>query len=72
MNLSEATVNETYFVESLNLPLKIERRLQALGVISGTPLRILNTKKHGAVIVYVRGSRFALGYNIAENINIRK
>ncbi len=72
MNLSEGTIENTYIVEKLNLPVNLERRLEALGVISGTPLKILNSKKQGAVIIYVRGSRFAVGYNIAKNIKIRK
>lgn len=72
MNLSEGTTGNTYIVENLNLPVNLERRLEALGVISGTPLKILNSKKQGAVIIYVRGSRFAVGYNIAKNIKIRK
>lgn len=72
MNLSEGTIENTYIVEKLNLPVNLERRLEALGLISGTPLKILNSKKQGAVIIYVRGSRFAVGYNIAKNIKIRK
>jgi len=72
MNLTEGKIDNTYIVEGLNLPLNLERRLEALGIITGTAVNILNMKKYGAVIIYVRGCRFAVGRSIAENIKIRK
>ena len=48
----------------------ITRRLQALGLNDGTIVNILNRKKHGALIVQVRGTRLALGKHISSSIEI--
>lgn len=70
MVLQEGLVDHFYVVGEVRLPLEMERRLAALGIISGTKLRVLNRKSHGAMIVFVRGTRFAVGRDIAENIEI--
>ena len=71
MNLSHGQIHTTYQVMDVsNLALPIERRLEALGLTEGTNITILNKKKKGAVIVKVRGTRFAVGEHIAEGIRI--
>lgn len=70
MTLTEGIINQTYRVTETTEPLETERRLEALGLIRGTRITILNKKKKGAVIVNIRGSRFALGYAIAKGISV--
>ena len=71
MKLNDGEINGTYRVISIeNLELPVERRLEAIGLTGGTTITILNKKKKGAVIVTVRGTRFAVGYHIAQGIEI--
>lgn len=71
MKLTEGAVNVTYRVVAIeNLELPVERRLEAIGLTAGTNIAILNKKRKGAMIVKVRGTRFAVGQNIAQGIEI--
>ena len=71
LNLSDGVICTTYRVVAIeNLDLTVERRLEAIGLTTGTNITILNKKKKGAVIVKVRGTRFAVGYHIAQCIMI--
>ena len=71
MKLNDGAVNSTYRVVAIEgLELPVERRLEAIGLTSGTNVTILNKKKKGAVIVNVRGTRFAVGFHIAQGIEI--
>jgi Fe2+ transport system protein A len=72
MVLQEGKVNHSYVVECIDLPLQLERRLEALGIIAGTAVRVLNRKEHGALVIFVRGTRFAIGRGIAENIQVKE
>ena len=67
--LFDGIKNNFYSVHSMNLPLKTAKRLEALGMTSGTQIAVLNKKK-SAMVVAVRGTRFALGQAIAKNIEI--
>lgn len=71
MTLDNGRINAVYIIESLNLPLNIEKRLEALGMTSGTQILVLNNKSHGTLIVKVRGTRFAIGRGISRNIKVR-
>lgn len=73
MNLNDSCVHKIYrVVEVSGLELPVERRLEALGLTEGTSVTILNKKNRGAVIVKVRGTRFAVGQNIAAGIRIEE
>ena len=72
MFLNDAQTGKTYRVEDFHLPLLLERRLEALGMTRATPVRVINRKGKGILIVKVRGSRFALGENITRNIAARE
>lgn len=69
--LSQGKIGADYQVLSFHLPLKIEKRLEALGMTQGTGITVLNSKHHGILIVKIRGTRFALGKNITKNIQVR-
>lgn len=70
MNLQQGLIDTTYIIQGLDLPLKLGRRLEALGMTDGTRVTILNKKRAGAVIIKVRGTRFAVGKAIAQNIRV--
>lgn len=68
MTLSQGIPGTIYNVLEVHEEASIERRLAALGLISGTKITLLNKKKRGAVIFSVRGTRFAIGQSIADGI----
>lgn len=70
MYLKDVETGGTCVVESMDLPFELERRLEALGMTSGTPVSVLNRKGKGIMIVKLRGTRFALGYNITRSIKV--
>lgn len=70
MTLCEAQLGQDCRVEAIELKHDTSRRLEMLGLTRGTTIRLLNAKKNGAVIIRVRGTRFALGREIAEGIEV--
>ncbi|MBC5688608.1 ferrous iron transport protein A [Mediterraneibacter sp. NSJ-55] len=70
MRLKEGKDNCTYIVESIDMELNLERRLEALGLTPGSRITILNNDKKGAITVRFRGTRFALGKRIADHIMV--
>ena len=69
MKLFDGIEKRVYAVKNINLPANINKRLEALGMVSGTRINILNKRKT-AVVVIIRGTRLALGKAIAQNIEI--
>lgn len=72
MTLKQGKNNRTYQVLSIDIELKLERRLAALGLTPGTHIRILNNDKKGALTARFRGTRFALGKRIADHIEVKE
>lgn len=72
MNVSQAQKGRTYLVKKVNLEGNIERRLEMLGMTDQVKLMVLNKKNQGAVIIKVRGTRFAIGKKIADAIEIEE
>lgn len=70
MELQKGRIRGTYVIETISLPLQTEKRLEALGMTQGTPIKVLNKKSGGTMIVQVRGTRFALGRGITGNIQV--
>lgn len=70
--LVSGKIGNSYLVENISLDRDISRRLQALGVTKGTKINILNNKKSGSVIFSVRGSRLAVGRQIASGIEVKE
>lgn len=56
MTLQEGNPGSQYVVEEIALPLELERRLEALGLLEGTQVTVLQKKRRGAVIVKVWGA----------------
>ena len=72
MNVSQAQKGRTYLVKKVNLEGNFERRLEMLGMTDQVKLMVLNKKNQGAVIIKVRGTRFAIGKEIADAIEIEE
>lgn len=72
MQLCEAQKEHDYTIKAIHLPFETERRLQALGMTDNTPIRVLNRKGKGILVVRLRGTRFAFGYNITKNIEVEE
>ena len=72
MVLYEGKKGEVYHVKDIHMEEGLMRRLQALGLNEGTEVKILNRKKGGAIILYVRGTRFAMGRHITSNIEVEE
>ena len=68
MYLCDGKIGNEYKVEDIDLPVNIEKRLEALGMTRGTSIAVLNSKSRGVLIVKVRGTRFALGRNITKKM----
>lgn len=72
MTLSNSNVGTLYTVEDMNLRNDIKRHLEAMGMILHTTIEVLNKKKNGSIIFKVRGTRLAIGKNIAQNITVKE
>ena len=72
MRLYEGQKGSTLEVVHIDLPLKTERRLEVLGMLEGTKISVVNRKKRGAMIVKIRGTRFAVGQNITEHVEVKE
>lgn len=72
MTLKQGKNNQTYQVLSIDIELKLERRLEALGLTQGTQITILNNDKKGSLTAKFRGTRFALGKRIADHIEVKE
>lgn len=72
MKLKEGKDGQTYVVEKISIELSLERRLEALGLTEGSRITVLNNDKKGAMTVKFRGTRFALGRRIADNIFVKE
>ncbi len=70
MTILEGTIRHDYIVTDLVMDKTIMRRLEALGINSGSRLQMMNRKKNGTVIIKVRGTRWAIGRDIAGGIQV--
>lgn len=72
MKLYEGQKGSTLQVIHMDLPLQTERRLEVLGMLEGTRITVVNRKKKGAMIIKIRGTRFAVGQKITERIEVEE
>lgn len=73
MTLNQGDVGAVYVIQGIDLEQNhITRRLEALGLNEFTKIQILNKKRGGAFIIKVRGTRLAVGRDIACGIRVGK
>lgn len=70
MTLNEGQKGSVLRVVRMDLPVQTERRLEVLGMLEGTKISVVNRKRRGAMIVKIRGTRFAIGENITKHIEV--
>ncbi len=70
MTLSAMEIGQSAKVGALTLRHDTAKRLEMLGLTGGTQIKLLNKKHAGAVIVKLRGTRYAFGREIAEGIEV--
>ncbi len=70
MTLADGNVGGSYYVVSTKLDMNIQRRLEALGLTEGTKVELLGRKRNGTSIFSVRGTRLAVGREIASGITV--
>lgn len=59
-------------VIEMNLESDTRKRLQSLGMLVGTPVRVLHRKRSGTMVILLRGNRFALGSEMTKGIMVSK
>ena len=72
MTLLETKTAQWYQVEEIHEWENVQRRLEALGILEGTRVQVLNQKRNGSTIIRVRGTRWALGKEIAGGIEVKE
>ena len=72
MKLLDGKAGRSYEVVEVSLGLALERRLEALGLLPGTTVKILHKKTGGALIIVIRGARFAVGRGISSCISVKE
>lgn len=72
MTLKEGKSKGVYEVVDIQVELNLERRLEALGLTTGTKVTVQSNDKKGAMTVKFRGTRFAMGRHIAESIFVKE
>ena len=72
MTLYEGEKGSTLLVLRMALPVQTERRLEVLGMLEGTRIVVVNRKKRGAMIVKIRGTRFAMVQSITRHIEVKE
>ena len=72
MRLSEVRQNHQYIIKHINTSESMKLRLRGLGLAPDTRLQLLFRKRCGTVIVWERGTRLAVGSQLAEKIEVRE
>lgn len=70
MYLKEGIIDKTYTVLNIALPSDLKRRLEALGMTVGANVEVIDRKGKGILIIKLRGTNFALGFNITKSIEV--
>ena len=72
MKLSKGEIGKSYAIREIALDLPVKRRLEILGMTMNTRVMVMNSKRSGAKIIKVRGTRFALGADFAKQIEVEE
>ncbi len=72
MKLVEGKKGTSYKIIEICLDNAIMRRLNTLGMTSGSLVKVINLKKNGPMIINIRGTRFAIGRGFCEKIYVEE
>ena len=70
MTLKEIPKGKSVVVRQINTNEQTRRRLRTLGMLSGTPIEDVQRKQNGTLVIRLRGTRFALGKELSEQIEV--
>ncbi|MBN2242776.1 MAG: ferrous iron transport protein A [Acidobacteria bacterium] len=70
MTLSKVESGNEVTLKSINGGRHLKAKLYSMGLVPGTRLYILSRENRGRVLVRARDGNFALGYGMAEKINV--
>ncbi|MCI9040476.1 FeoA family protein [Dubosiella newyorkensis] len=70
MTLKEIPKGKSVVVRQINTNEQTRRRLRTLGMLSGTPIEVVQRKQNGTLVIRLRGTRFALGKELSEQIEV--
>ena len=68
--LETCGVGERVYVKDIRCMEQTAFRLAALGMTRGTPVEILGKRKNGVMMIRIRGTRYAVGKQIAALIDV--
>ena len=68
--LSMVSPGDVVQVVTVRGGLGLQRRLTDMGLTPGAKVRVINNQRPGAVVIYIRGSRLALGHGVAHKIMV--
>ncbi|MBC2578327.1 ferrous iron transport protein A [Peptostreptococcus russellii] len=72
MTLAEGNIDKKYVVEQVNLPITLEKRMESLGMTIGSKVTLLHQKRNKTSVILIRGTKFAIGRDVASNIYVRE
>lgn len=72
MTLLDGRIGDVFLVNYIDIQEKVKKRLEILGLTKGTQVKILNNKRSGSTIIKLRGTRYAIGKEIAFAIKVRR
>lgn len=72
MTLEDGIIGKEYIVHKSTINQPEKRRLEALGLIEGTRIQKTNENRDGSIIFKVRGTRLAVGKQIAQGIFVKE
>jgi ferrous iron transport protein A len=70
-SLARVEAGETVTVAAVKVGWGMQRRLADLGLTPGTEIKMINSGRDGPVVLEIRGSRLALGQDVAAKIIVR-
>ncbi len=70
LTLTNIEPGESARVLAIDLDSARQHRLRALGMIPGTQVTVLQKKRSGTLVINLRGTRFALGSAMADQIGV--
>lgn len=71
MTLTDGKIGEEYIVERVELPLSLEKRMEALGMTIASSVKLIHKKRNGTSVILIRGTKFAIGRDVASNIHVK-
>ena len=72
MPLAMVSPGEEVTVVDIRAGRGLTNRLADMGLLSGTPLRIINSQMSGPILIDLRGSRLVLGCGVAQKIMVER